>query len=209
MGNHEDRIRRLMARFADENHRPDRMTPLSAYAFAFLDKDRRRGTYISGGGNRDRLSVIADLVRQYTTMHNLNMDEVLATIKSMTEETQAEWEVPPVGGMDDVPLVRVRIEDLESSGHRVGWTKRVTHVNKEAGVGYAFEGEFLADGTLYDLKPGMVLIQKCPAGSVKDNRWDGWVMKLKPDGTFECLANGDWYKDHLMLRDAVEKALAN
>jgi hypothetical protein len=206
MGNHEDRIRRLAAEFFAES--TSYAPALNVYAFAFLDKDQRRGTYISGGGNGDRLSVIADLVRQYTTMHNLNMDEVLATIKTMTEEDQLHWDVPPVGGLDAVPLVRMRIESVRSSGHRVGWTKHVTRINKEAKAGYVFEGEFLNDGTLYDLKPGSVLVQKRPAGSVRDNRWEGWVMKLCPDGTFEGIACGDWFKDHLRLRDAAAEALA-
>ncbi len=205
MGNHEDRIRRLAAEFFDEStgHAP----ALNVYAFAFLDKDQRRGTYISGGGNRDRLSVIVDLVRQYATMHNLDMDALLATIKDMATEPQAEWEVAPVGGMDDVPLVRVRIECAKSSGHRVGWVKQVTGIDKTKRGGYAFEGMFLDDGKLYDLKPGTVLIHTRPAGSVKDNRWEGWAGRLKSDGTFEPIANGDWFKDHLMLRDAVEEAL--
>jgi hypothetical protein len=207
MGNHEDRIRRLTQEIFAEGveHAPG----INVFAFAFLDKDQRRGTYISGGGNSDRLSIIADLVRQYTTMHNLNMDEVLATIKAMAQESQLSWDVPPVGGMDDVPCVRVRVENLKSSGHRVGWTKHVTAVNTAMQGGYAFEGMFLEDGKLYDLKPGAVLVQKRPAGSVKDGRWDGWVMKLQSDGTFEPIATGDWFKDHLTLRDAAEEALAN
>jgi hypothetical protein len=140
-------------------------------------------------------------------MHNLNMDEVLATIKAMAQESQLSWDVPPVGGMDDVPCVRIRIENAKTSGHRVGWTKHVIHVDKTKKNGYAFEGEFLEDGTLYDLAPGSVLIQKRPVGSVRDNYWTGQVFRLKADGTFEHLADGDWYKDHLTLRDAAAEAL--
>ena len=83
-----------------------------------------------------------------------------------------------------ITSIRIRYEVPVGSGRRRGWGKVVTSVDTTKTNGYAFEGEFLGDGEV-DLPLGTVIVEKYPAGSVKNSYWQWTVGRVSEAGEIE------------------------
>jgi hypothetical protein len=101
-----------------------------------------------------------------------------------------------------------------ASGRRTSWYKQVTGVDESKKNGYAFDGEFVKTGCEVELEVGVVLIEKEPTGSVKDNGSDGNIYRVTKSAESNCdmphimrLDYFDWNKSFISLRTAVAEAL--
>ena len=101
--------------------------------------------------------------------------------------------------------VRIKVKSKEASGRRRGWFRHVTDVDQSKTNGYAFEGNFLGDGKEHDLPIGAVVVEKAPAGSVKNGYWEAHIHIVRPDGLEKVTADDDydWVEDFLSFRDKV------
>ncbi|XAI95424.1 hypothetical protein [Microcystis phage Mvi-JY20] len=103
--------------------------------------------------------------------------------------------------------VRIQITNVRESGHREGWTKQVTTVDRTKQNGYSLIGKFLSNG-LHELQVGEVIVRQDPTGSVKHGGKKGSVGFVTREGEIEwTLTDVDWHTQFLLIRDEVERLL--
>lgn len=99
-------------------------------------------------------------------------------------DTATEKSTVPIVFRGGKVLVRLSWSADTASGHRRGWGKIVTGVNRGLRGGYAVDGDFLRDGA-QELPDGAVLLDMTPAGSAKrqENLYSlAWVDPTTEDG---------------------------
>ena len=102
-------------------------------------------------------------------------------------------------------MVRVYIQLKCTSGRRKSWYKKVNSVDTKKTNGYAFEGDFLSEGE-HDLNEGDIIIEKVPAGSVKDGGFGANIYRVGND--LELVTQYQtWSKNFLSFRDKVAELL--
>jgi hypothetical protein len=101
--------------------------------------------------------------------------------------------------------MRIKIDDYRTSGRRSSWWKHVTNVDTSKSNGYAFDGEFLAAETEYDLPVGSIVIECRPDGSVKNSSKIGYIYEVRQDeNELACISHSyDWRGEFLSFRDLV------
>jgi hypothetical protein len=103
-------------------------------------------------------------------------------------------------------LVRLKITDSTASGHRKGWLKQVTSVDKTKVNGDAFAGDFLREGVCA-LPLGAIVVEQFPTGSVKNGVDKGEAYRVETSGLVSFATADDWRRNFLDFRDAVAAAL--
>lgn len=98
--------------------------------------------------------------------------------------------------------VRILVEIGEESGGRRGWVKHVTRIDESKDDGFAFEGEFLREGTR-EVPEGALILDCWPTGSRTANRKVASLSVATENGLDEIARVEDWHSESLELRDAA------
>lgn len=105
---------------------------------------------------------------------------------------------------------RVTFKSDYYSGNRKSWYKLIDSVDTDKTNGYAFDGEFLQNGSQYDLEIGSIVLECRPTGSVKHSGKKGLIYKITPEGPEDITSNPDgynWKTDFLTLRDELHELI--
>ncbi len=108
----------------------------------------------------------------------------------------------------DTPVIAVEIP-LVGDERRKHWAKLVTAVDPSKASGWAYEGEFIADGGIQDVPSNSVLLCYGETGSRANPRPQATVFLVHPDGTVsevQAASGRAWART---LRDKVEELLGD
>ena len=86
-------------------------------------------------------------------------------------------------------VVAVMVPQLGDARRR-HWAKLVTSVDESKTTGYAFVGEFVADGGIQDLPAGGVLLVYGERGGNANPQPEASLYKIGPDATLSIVRSG-------------------
>ena len=108
--------------------------------------------------------------------------------------------------MDDAVMIAVEVP-LVGGDRQKHWAKLVTSVDVTKASGWAFEGEFIADGGVQDVPEGSVLLVYGERGSRANPRPEARVYVAIADGTLSQRGEAKGRAWARTLRDTVERLL--
>lgn len=105
-------------------------------------------------------------------------------------------------------IVPVRVPQLGDDRRR-HWAKIVSSVDETKSTGWAFVGEFVADGGIQDLPAGGVLLLYGERGSNSNPRAEANLYTIGPDATLNLVASASGRAWARTLRDRAVELVGN
>lgn len=98
--------------------------------------------------------------------------------------------------------VRICWKQPHASGHRTGWARSFTSIDKSIRGAKAFIGEYLKCGYEIDLKIGSYIIEVYPTGSVKHSCDHVKLLRVSETGELKQVGDSyEWREQYLSFVD--------